>query len=235
MKNVKSISLVLAFMIIVSFNVPVFAEQMGVTSLDVQIIDKGEYIEIVEDGSISRIYDNIMDNTRYIEIKNEKGELLNSISVDLRTSEISRNGIPLNIKANLDLYNNDIFPHYLDGDGSEENPYKFCTPGATTDYNYHRYTLREMADVVGDVATATSIMAAIIAISGLPTQSLAALSAAISGLALIAKRSEHKFYDRIGIRFNSKKVCILQTEFDAGEYVYFYQKSTVCYNASTFQ
>ena len=154
MRITRTISLLLVFILVVSLNVPIFAQQMDISNLDVQIIDRGEYVEIAENGSINRIYDYIVNNTRYLDIKDEFGVLLGTLEIDLISGQISRNGSSLNIKGNLHVKGNDILPQYLEGDGTEENPYKFCTPGATTNVVYHRYTAREIANVAGDASTA---------------------------------------------------------------------------------
>ena len=234
MRITRTISLLLVFILVVSLNVPIFAQQMDISNLDVQIIDRGEYVEIAENGSINRIYDYIVNNTRYLDIKDEFGVLLGTLEIDLISGQISRNGSSLNIKGNLHVKGNDILPQYLEGDGTEENPYKVCTPGATTNVVYHRYTAREIANVAGDASTAVAITTVLAALSGASTKALASISGAIANLAWLVQKSSHESLDRIGITFYTKEVCVLFREFDAGEYVYFYQNDTVCYNGSTF-
>lgn len=234
MKKMKNLSLFLVFVICITFNGPAFAQQVNNNNLDVQIIDKVEYVEVIENGVINRIYDYIVENTRYVVMTDEYGSVINTITVDLINGEISRDGLSLNIKSSLELKANNIFPQYLDGDGTEENPYKFCTPGATTDIRSHRYSAREIADVAGNANTAAYIIIGIAALSGIPTAAFVAINSAITFLAFLVTNSTHEFYDKIGITFNSKKVCTLQWDFDAGEYVYFYQNSIVCYNGATF-
>lgn len=218
-RKMKKIALFLVFAVTLFSNVSVFAQE-EISLPNVETIDRGEYVEVIEDGVINTIHDNIIGSKRIIEVRDEFGSVTNRFEANLDNGQMSVDGVVLDVKASVENFSN-IATLRSYGDGTEDNPYRFCNPGESRGYKSYDITAYELAGHVGEAANYAAVASYIAIKAGV---AVAAITFSISGSISLLSWAIQKFgfTKNVGISFWTREVCSYQREFDAGEYVYFY-------------
>lgn len=224
----KFLSLILALTIVLQF-IPVSVYAQENKDIKIYVNEDENYVDIIESGEFARITEYVENNERVIEVTDTNGNVIKKLKTDIQTNEIFKIENQKEVSTNLFAMNT------YSKRGSEENPYVFCSPpGSSSDYRSYSYTLRQINSVVGDVTQVTAIIAGLASLSGVPLILLTKTTGIVGAASWLVSKSDRALFDKYGIKFNSRKVCGLGREFDAGEYVYYYQNSINIYNVRTF-